>query len=398
MKKGKVLLIAFVIVFVLFACWEITLPYLCNNIFVPGSIQSKPSILWAYYKEGNIPVDFAVDRNGSLYLLSENKLIAIPKSYFDGGTDLRYFVKAETKFDVNSTLPLCNIVPLTLLSFDKTNGTLYFVLQNPGNSSNVYRLDTSNESCNLILKTNDPVISVAASNGSIVLTTTKKVLISYDEGNTFNDLLSLLNSSYNNRFFVLNIGKSGEIQSPVAFCDKHNGAFFLSSPYWNDRMILGKNLFKDISQVKQIDFSRVKTHNGVIFKEIQINNDRLLFIKYPQPGGGYEPPSFPECYIINEKNLLRGKSDFRILHPARGIKVIYDAVYWKDHIIFATDSGIWVYNIGFKKWFHYKEILSKGSLKNMDFAVSKLVLDGENLYFEVSSHNFSGIYRVKLKK
>ncbi len=405
MKKGRALLIAVVAIFVLFACWEIVFPYLCNNIFVPGSIQSKPGILLAYYKEGNIPVDFAVGSDDSFYLLSTNKLMVIPKEYFDGKTPLSYFVKAETKFGGSSALPLCNTVPVSLLSFDKTNGILYFALRNSVNSSNIYRLDTRNDNCNLILKTDNPVISVCASKGNIVLTTTNKVLVSYDNGNTFNNLLSLLNSSDKNNLFVLNIGKPGEIQSPVSFCDKRAGICFLSSPYWDDRIIFGENSFKDVSQIKQIDFSYDKIHNGVIFKEIRINNGRLLFVEYPQTGGGYEPPSFPVCYIVNEKMLFKSKDgginrfkiDFEVLRPPYGINVIYDAVYWKNHIIFATDTGIWIYNLSFHKWFHYRKILPK-SLKNMNFPVNKLVLYGNTLYFEISSHNFSGIYSVNIRK
>ncbi len=401
MKKAKALgIILICILGIVLLYVRFILPFSCNDIFdLKNPLTGFECVLSSYYAAGNVPVDFTIDKYGNLYVLSQNNLLSVPKKYGDED-DFYPFVKVKTGF----SSPVCTFMPVKRMSLDSIKNVLYFVLPASQKESIVYRLKDGK--CEKVLQTSAPVLSVAAMNGNLLVTTRDNIFVSFDEGKSFENLTDKLKTSSEKDSFIVGSGYDNGMHMLYSFTDPPNGIYYFSSPFLNRSVVFGTDCFKNIDNARQVRFLFQKvTESGVIFKEIPIENSKACFIEFPLTLSAYEPPSMPQCYVTNVKDLLNGKTGaHRIVNASvkkltvpREIHVIYDALYFKNHLIFATDSGIWTYSFTFGKWYQHKELLYYLA-SGFDFSVRKLAIYKGRLLFLVLSPNIMGIYGVGLKK
>ena len=394
MKKRSVC-ITLIIVF-LAALMFTTLPFLSNDIFFGApDCAAYGSVNLMYFGNENKLYDFAVGTDGTMYLLSDSKFFAVPADY-GAVRALDTFVKASIKQSNIHTLPkvlqqnLEYNYPLNLLSEDDKTSSLYFAL-NGENSAAVYKYDAKRGVCTKVLSLDRPVVSVSAHDGNVLVSSGNDVFVSYG-GGSFEKLAS--------RY------KLPPAKDIVCFTDKQNGIYYQSFQGF-DGVLYSTDCFKNTNNTKHLSFPL--RGEGMFFKAVPLKDGKACLIKYPFPYSKYK--TLPECYIADVRALLKMKNNedgnlangLKTLKLPEQIHTINDALYWKNHFIFATNNGIWTYDLTFRTWYHHKFGKWYGSrvwqpCDNIDFNIKKMIIKNEKLVFFVDSPNLKGIYTVSLKR
>lgn len=402
-REGALLKIyALLIILVLATLW-LAMPYLSNNIFAGRLRWCCSDIVGINFvfgkNNGRQFYNFAFDKNGTIYLLSDDKLFS--GSNFEDPATMKTISYAGNKLKSNA-LSECNMPFLPdskLMVLDQTKEFLYFAFpsDDPAKIS-VYRLNTRDNSYKEVLEVNKPLLSISANNGNVIVTTLKNVFVSHNNGLNFKDIINVL------------LNESGTFQESAFYSsiDKANNISFIYSPFLLPNFIYSKDYFKtDFRKTRSMHYLpqkylhrdilhrrkySVPVLRGFVFKEVPVNNNDVCFITYPVGIFMDNAIYMPDCFVASVKELKADDPMARInlkeIHIPISITHINDAKVWESHLILATNNGIWVYNFTFRKWYWYGEYR---------FEVKQMQILKKRLYFFASSSNNVGFYSVDLK-